>query len=162
MSGVLPRLVCTAAVAAGAVLAPAPATAVPEPGGPGDRSVAGLLTALQALYQGAEKATETYNATEERLEKQRTETERGGTYRPSSPRGRRKDPTRGTRGPPRPRRIPSGNPPGPPLRRSGLPTGRPVVEAGRGAASARATAHRVGARSPPGGYAPVAPEASIR
>ncbi|GGP94626.1 hypothetical protein GCM10010266_17170 [Streptomyces griseomycini] len=70
------RLVCTAAVAAGTVLAPAPATAVPEPDGPGDRSVAELLTDLQSLYREAEKATEAYNGTEERLEKQRAETER--------------------------------------------------------------------------------------
>ncbi len=55
MSGVLLRPVCTAAVAAGAVLAPVLATAVPEPGGPGDRSVAGLLTCLQTLYREAEK-----------------------------------------------------------------------------------------------------------
>ncbi|CAL9581198.1 C40 family peptidase [Streptomyces griseomycini] len=76
MSGMLLRLVCTAAVAAGTVLAPAPATAVPEPDGPGDRSVAELLTDLQSLYREAEKATEAYNGTEERLEKQRAETER--------------------------------------------------------------------------------------
>ncbi|MER6802538.1 MULTISPECIES: C40 family peptidase [Streptomyces] len=76
MSGMLLRLVCTAAVAAGTVLAPVPAAAVPEPGGPGDRSVAELLTELQTLYREAEKATESYNATEERLKKQRAETER--------------------------------------------------------------------------------------
>ncbi|GAA3957510.1 NlpC/P60 family protein [Streptomyces marokkonensis] len=74
---------CTAAVAAGIVLAPVPATAEPEPGGVGrasgagaDRSVAKLLTDLQRLYQEAEKATETYNATEERLRKQRAEVKR--------------------------------------------------------------------------------------
>ncbi|MEZ3177803.1 C40 family peptidase [Streptomyces pimonensis] len=77
MSGKLLRLVCTAALAAGAVLAPAPAAAVPEPGGgTGERSVAELLTELQALYREAGKATETYNATEERLKRQRAETER--------------------------------------------------------------------------------------
>ncbi|MGW4105440.1 coiled-coil domain-containing protein, partial [Streptomyces sp. NPDC004976] len=80
MSGMLPRLVCTAALAAGTVLAPVSAVAVPEPGGgsggPGGRSVAGLLTELQTLYREAEKATETHNATEERLKKQRAETER--------------------------------------------------------------------------------------
>lgn len=77
------RLVCTAALAAGAVLAPVPAAAVPEPGGggTGERSVAGrsvaeLLTELQTLYRAAEKATETHNATEERLKRQRAETER--------------------------------------------------------------------------------------
>ncbi|MDG9721825.1 C40 family peptidase [Streptomyces sp. DH41] len=77
MSGRLLRLVCTAAMAAGIALAPVPATAEPEPGGAGgDRSVAGLLTDLQRLYQEAEKATETYNATEERLKKQRAEVKR--------------------------------------------------------------------------------------
>ncbi|MFH9571514.1 NlpC/P60 family protein [Streptomyces sp. NPDC017454] len=80
MSGRLLRLVCTAAMAAGIALATVPATAEPEPGGAGgaggDRSVAGLLTDLQRLYQEAEKATETYNATEERLKKQRAEVKR--------------------------------------------------------------------------------------
>ncbi|MFC8101831.1 NlpC/P60 family protein [Streptomyces sp. NPDC057363] len=77
MSGRLLCLVCTAAMAAGIALAPVPATAEPEPGGAGgDRSVAGLLTDLQRLYQEAEKATETYNATEERLKKQRAEVKR--------------------------------------------------------------------------------------
>lgn len=80
MSGMLPRLVCTAALAAGTLLAPVSAAAVPEPGGgadgPGGRSVAELLTELQTLYREAEKATETHNATEERLKKQRAETER--------------------------------------------------------------------------------------
>ncbi|GGV66933.1 hypothetical protein GCM10010294_21120 [Streptomyces griseoloalbus] len=70
------RLVCTAAVAAGTVLAPVPATAAPQPAGSGERSVAELLTELQTLYREAEKATETYNATEERLRKQRAESER--------------------------------------------------------------------------------------
>ncbi|WP_030223694.1 C40 family peptidase [Streptomyces sp. NRRL WC-3626] len=73
MSGRLLRLVCTAALAAGAVLVPGSAAAVPEPGA---RSVAGLLTELQTLYREAEKATESYNATEERLKRQRAETER--------------------------------------------------------------------------------------
>ncbi|MFE4051627.1 NlpC/P60 family protein [Streptomyces sp. YIM B13518] len=77
MSGKLLRLVCAAALAAGAVLAPVPAAAVPEPGGnTGERSVAELLTELQTLYREAEKATETYNAIEERLKRQRAETER--------------------------------------------------------------------------------------
>ncbi|WP_217141896.1 C40 family peptidase [Streptomyces sp. AC627_RSS907] len=76
MSGRLLRLVCTAAVAAGIVLAPVPATAEPGPGETGDRSVAALLTDLQRLYREAEKATETYNATEERLARQRTEVRR--------------------------------------------------------------------------------------
>ncbi|MGP4051358.1 NlpC/P60 family protein [Streptomyces sp. 2A115] len=104
MSGRLLRLVCTAAITAGAVLAPVPAVAVPaaaaptaaapEPGEssasqPGDssvpeqadsaapepteRSVAELLTDLQRLYRDAEKATEAYNATAEKLKRQRTE-----------------------------------------------------------------------------------------
>ncbi|MEU3145228.1 NlpC/P60 family protein [Streptomyces sp. NPDC006999] len=93
MSGMLLRLVCTAAVAAGTVLAPASATAAADPpvstatkapeadvptGGaqPGNRSVAGLLTDLQRLYREVGKATEAYNATEERLAKQRAETRR--------------------------------------------------------------------------------------
>ncbi|MBT2907682.1 coiled-coil domain-containing protein, partial [Streptomyces sp. McG8] len=80
MSGMLLRLVCTAALAAGTVLAPLPAAAVPEPGGgaaaSGPRSVPELLTDLQSLYREAEKATERYNATEEALKKQRAETER--------------------------------------------------------------------------------------
>ncbi|MGC3003778.1 C40 family peptidase, partial [Streptomyces sp. G35A] len=76
MSGVLLRLVCTAAVAAGTVLAPVPAAAVPGPGAAGERSTAELLTDLQTLYREAEKATEAYNATEERLAGQRAETER--------------------------------------------------------------------------------------
>src|SRR5690606_15225002 len=80
VSGMLLRLVCTAALAAGTVLAPLPAAAVPEPGGAaadaGGRSVAELLTELQTLYRQAEKATEAHNATEERLTKQRAETER--------------------------------------------------------------------------------------
>ncbi|MGY1999491.1 NlpC/P60 family protein [Streptomyces rochei] len=76
MSGRLLRLVCTAAVAAGIVCAPVPAAAEPGPG-PGDtRSVAGLLTDLQRLYREAEKATETYNGTEERLKRQRAEVRR--------------------------------------------------------------------------------------
>ncbi|MFF1450644.1 NlpC/P60 family protein [Streptomyces sp. NPDC058274] len=84
MSARLLRLVCTAAVTAGTLLAPTPALAVPEPdaassavlGAPGGRSVAELLTELQKLYRGAEQATETYNATEELLKKQRTEVAR--------------------------------------------------------------------------------------
>ncbi|WP_328750464.1 NlpC/P60 family protein [Streptomyces sp. NBC_00285] len=72
MSGRLLRLVCTAAVAAGTFLAPLPAAAVPEPE-PRERSVAELLTDLQRLYRDAEKATETYNATEEKLRHKRAE-----------------------------------------------------------------------------------------
>ncbi|MFJ9150138.1 NlpC/P60 family protein [Streptomyces sp. NPDC102270] len=75
MSGRLLRLVCTAAVAAGTALAPAPATAVPEPE-PRERSVAELLTDLQRLYREAEEATESYNATEEKLKEKRAEVSR--------------------------------------------------------------------------------------
>ncbi|WP_217239394.1 C40 family peptidase [Streptomyces sp. AC555_RSS877] len=76
MSGRLLRLVCTAAMAAGTVLAPLPAAAVPEPPEPARRSVADLLTDLQGLYREAERATETYNATEEKLKKRRAEVRR--------------------------------------------------------------------------------------
>ncbi|MFF9767434.1 NlpC/P60 family protein [Streptomyces sp. NPDC014636] len=72
MSGVLLRLACTAAVAAQAVLAPAPAVAAPGP----RPSVAQLLTDLQRLYRQTERATETYNATTERLRRQRAEVAR--------------------------------------------------------------------------------------
>lgn len=76
MSGRLLRLACTAAAAttaAGTLLAPTHATAAPEPQ---ERSVAKLLTDLQRLYLEAEQATETYNATEEDLKRQRTEVTR--------------------------------------------------------------------------------------
>ena len=63
-------------MAAGTVLAPLPAAAVPDPPEPGHRSLSELLTDLQRLYREAEKATETYNATEEKLTRQRAETER--------------------------------------------------------------------------------------
>ncbi|PZT68561.1 hypothetical protein DN402_11870 [Streptomyces sp. SW4] len=81
MSGRLLRLACTAAVATGIALAPQPAGAdpatEPAPGrAAGERSVAELLTDLQRLYREAEKATEAYNATEEKLKRQRAETER--------------------------------------------------------------------------------------
>ncbi|MER5215644.1 NlpC/P60 family protein [Streptomyces sp. NPDC002838] len=76
MSGRLLRLVCTAAMAAGTALAPLPAAAAPEPRAPGQRPVAELLTDLQRRYREAERATETYNATEERLKKQRAEVAR--------------------------------------------------------------------------------------
>ncbi|WP_030339145.1 C40 family peptidase, partial [Streptomyces sp. NRRL S-1022] len=72
MSARLLRLAGTAAVAAQAVLAPAPAVAAPEP----QRSVAELLTDLQQLYRHTEQATETYNATTEQLERQRAEVAR--------------------------------------------------------------------------------------
>ncbi|MHB9859118.1 C40 family peptidase [Streptomyces sp. YIM S03343] len=76
MSGRLPRLACTAALAVGTVLAPWPAwpaAAVPDPG---QRPVAELLTDLQRLYRETEKATETYDATQEKLTKQRAEVDR--------------------------------------------------------------------------------------
>jgi cell wall-associated NlpC family hydrolase len=79
MSGSLLRLVCTAAVAAATVLAPAPATAAPEPEsdlGQDPAAVSDLLTDLQELYRKTEQATEAYNATEEKLKKQRAETDR--------------------------------------------------------------------------------------
>lgn len=76
MSGRLLRLVCTAAAAA--LLAPAPAVAAPRSPAPhpGTRSTSDLLTDLQRLYRETEQATETYNATEERLARQRTEVTR--------------------------------------------------------------------------------------
>ncbi|MFK0114313.1 NlpC/P60 family protein [Streptomyces sp. NPDC090994] len=73
MSGRLLRLVCTAATAAGLVLAPLPAAAAPDPG---ERPVARLLTDLQRLYRAAEKATEAYNGTEEELKRRRAQAER--------------------------------------------------------------------------------------
>ncbi|MEU4044218.1 NlpC/P60 family protein [Streptomyces antibioticus] len=105
MSERLLRLACTAvtaALAAQVVLAPGAAWAVPEPepagpsataspepagpaadappdagaAAPGGRSVAELLTELQRLYREAERATEAYNATEEKLKEQRAATER--------------------------------------------------------------------------------------
>lgn len=90
MSAVLRRLAGTAAVAAQAVLAPVPAAAVPDPQpplsapdtrppvtAPGEQfSVARLLTDLQRLYRQTEQATETYNATTEKLQRQRAEVAR--------------------------------------------------------------------------------------
>ncbi|WP_392962959.1 NlpC/P60 family protein [Streptomyces sp. LN245] len=75
MSGRLLRLVCTGAVAVGALLPSTPAVAAPEPGPASgtdaQRSVTSLLTDLQRLYRDAERATETYNGTAEKLKKQR-------------------------------------------------------------------------------------------
>ncbi|MFE1289107.1 NlpC/P60 family protein [Streptomyces sp. NPDC058751] len=70
MSGRLLRLVCTGAVAVGALLPSTPAPAAPGPDGD-RRSAASLLTDLQRLYRDAERATERYNGTAERLRKQR-------------------------------------------------------------------------------------------
>ncbi|MER6849178.1 NlpC/P60 family protein [Streptomyces flaveolus] len=75
MSGRFLRLACTAAVTAGIAFAPVPATAQPAPA-PAERSVAELLTELQGLYRKAEKATETYNGTEEKLTRQRAKVQR--------------------------------------------------------------------------------------
>ncbi|MFD5818165.1 NlpC/P60 family protein [Streptomyces sp. NPDC127038] len=73
MSGRLLRLVCTGAVAVGALVPSVPASAAPEPGQGSGQSVTSLLTDLQGLYRDAERATETYNATAEKLKKQRAE-----------------------------------------------------------------------------------------
>ncbi|MFD8765558.1 NlpC/P60 family protein [Streptomyces mirabilis] len=76
MSGRLVRLACTAAMASGVLPAAAPAAvAAPDPGAE-ERSVTHLLTDLQQLYQDAERATETYNATAEKLKKQKAEVAR--------------------------------------------------------------------------------------
>ncbi|MFD4788400.1 NlpC/P60 family protein [Streptomyces sp. NPDC058459] len=72
MSGTLLRLACTAAMAAQVALAPLPALAAPAP----QRPVAELLTDLQRLYRQTEQATETYNATAEKLTAQRAEVNR--------------------------------------------------------------------------------------
>ncbi|MFE6284551.1 NlpC/P60 family protein [Streptomyces sp. NPDC057877] len=76
MSGRLVRLVCTAAMAAQAALTAVPAAAVPEPREPVHRTLSDLLTDLQRLYREAERATETYNATDEKLRAQRAEATR--------------------------------------------------------------------------------------
>jgi cell wall-associated NlpC family hydrolase len=85
VSGRVSRSACTVALATATVLAlvpfaPAagadPAAPAPAPGAPA--TVAGLLTDLHRLYRQAEEATEAYNATEEALTRQRTETERLG------------------------------------------------------------------------------------
>jgi cell wall-associated NlpC family hydrolase len=68
--------VCTTALAAQALLTTRAAVAAPEPPEPGGRSVAELLTDLQKLYRQAEKATEAYNATEEKLKERRAEADR--------------------------------------------------------------------------------------
>ncbi|MHC0433487.1 C40 family peptidase [Streptomyces sp. O3] len=84
MPGNVLRLVCTATVAAAVMAAgPAAAAPVPEPdvgfeaaAVGGEPSVAELLTDLQELYRRAEDATETYNATAEKLKAQKAETRR--------------------------------------------------------------------------------------
>jgi peptidoglycan DL-endopeptidase CwlO len=72
VSGTFLRLACTATVATQAVLVPAPAAAAPQP----QRSVSQLLTDLQTLYRQTEQATETYNATAVKLQRQRAEVSR--------------------------------------------------------------------------------------
>ncbi|MFH9010110.1 NlpC/P60 family protein [Streptomyces sp. NPDC017943] len=76
MSARFVRLVCVAATAATTALAPVPATAAPKPEPAADVSVAELLTDLQKLYRETEKATEAFNATDEKLKAQRAETAR--------------------------------------------------------------------------------------
>ncbi|WP_079143825.1 C40 family peptidase [Streptomyces luteocolor] len=72
MSGTLLRWVCTGAVVGSLLGAAPPVRAEPVPGtGTGERSVSELLTDLRRLYQAAEEASETYNATGEKLKKQR-------------------------------------------------------------------------------------------
>ncbi|GHJ31364.1 hypothetical protein TPA0910_57970 [Streptomyces hygroscopicus subsp. sporocinereus] len=68
--------VCAAAITAAAALVPAvpAAQASATPSRPADRSVSELLTQLKTLYRKAEEATEAYNATEEKLRKQRART----------------------------------------------------------------------------------------
>ena len=73
MSVTLLRLVCTAAMAAGAVLTPTPVAAAPDPA---ERPVAELLTDLRRLHREAERATEKYNATAEKLKTRRAEAAR--------------------------------------------------------------------------------------
>jgi peptidoglycan DL-endopeptidase CwlO len=76
VSGRIVGSVCAAAITATAALVPPvpAARAVTAPARPADRSVAGLLTQLKTLYRKAEEATEAYNATEEKLHKQRSKT----------------------------------------------------------------------------------------
>ncbi|KUL49216.1 NlpC/P60 family protein [Streptomyces sp. NRRL S-1521] len=72
MSGKLPRWVCTGAVVGSLFTAAPPVQALPAPApDPDARSVHRLLTELQRLYRDAEEATEKYNATAEKLKKQR-------------------------------------------------------------------------------------------
>ncbi|MFE0171673.1 NlpC/P60 family protein [Streptomyces sp. NPDC059002] len=70
MSRTLLRWICTGATLGSLLAATTPAGADPAPG-PGARPVADLLSDLQRLYQSAEEASETYNATEEKLKAQR-------------------------------------------------------------------------------------------
>lgn len=78
MSGRIVGSVCAAAITAAAALVPPVPAATAAPAlpsaRPADRSVAGLLTQLKTLYRKAEEATEAYNATEEKLRRQRAKT----------------------------------------------------------------------------------------
>ncbi|MFI0814417.1 NlpC/P60 family protein [Streptomyces sp. NPDC021098] len=80
MSGRIVGSVCAAAITAAAALVPPVPAATAAPAKPStrpaDQSVAGLLTQLKTLYRKAEEATEAYNATEEKLRKQRSKTRR--------------------------------------------------------------------------------------
>ncbi|GAA3045142.1 hypothetical protein GCM10020000_26000 [Streptomyces olivoverticillatus] len=79
VSGRFVRSVCTAAVmAVGAALALPAQPVAAAPAAPPGQTVSALLNRLQTLYRKAEEATETYNATEEKLKKQRTEVDRLG------------------------------------------------------------------------------------
>ncbi|WP_240667477.1 C40 family peptidase [Streptomyces luteoverticillatus] len=73
------RLVHASALAVSTVLAvtaaPAP-TAVAAPAEPPGQPVSALLTRLRALYRQAEEATEAYDATDDKLKKQRARTDR--------------------------------------------------------------------------------------
>ncbi|MGA4851301.1 NlpC/P60 family protein [Streptomyces sp. G5(2025)] len=74
MSARLLRWICTGA-ALSALCTPAPpahaAPAAPAAPRPEGRTLSALLTDLQQRYRAAEEATETYNATEEKLKEQR-------------------------------------------------------------------------------------------
>jgi hypothetical protein len=77
----LSRLVCTTAMTTWALLAPAPAVAVPisVPGPtapPSTRPLSRLLTDFQRLYREAEQATETYDSATEKLKKQQAKVAR--------------------------------------------------------------------------------------
>ncbi|MEU6217045.1 NlpC/P60 family protein [Streptomyces sp. NPDC047022] len=91
MSGRLLRLVCTAAMTASTLLAPAPAVATPSAppapdpspapstgptGQTGTRSIGSLLTDLQQRYRQVEQAAELYDATTQTLKKKQAEVDR--------------------------------------------------------------------------------------
>ncbi|MBT1095702.1 C40 family peptidase [Streptomyces sp. Tu102] len=72
----LPPLQAPEAPTAPAPLSPLEPLAPLQPLEPQERSTADLLTELQQLYRETEQATETYNATAEKLRRQRTEVAR--------------------------------------------------------------------------------------